>query len=75
LEVVAEGVETDEVWTALGALGCEMAQDFYLSRPLPTKDLEHWLHAATTPTGLVRMTGSACGKGILAEPYPSPSIP
>jgi diguanylate cyclase (GGDEF)-like protein len=43
LEVVAEGVETKEVWTQLSALGCDSAQGFYLSRPLPSADFASWL--------------------------------
>ena len=32
LEVVAEGVETEETWDRLKALGCTVAQGYYLSR-------------------------------------------
>ncbi len=35
LEVVAEGVETDEQLVALDALGCDIVQGFYFSRPVP----------------------------------------
>ena len=43
LEVVAEGVETDEVLSDLAALHCDIAQGFGLSRPLPADELERWL--------------------------------
>ena len=43
LEVVAEGVETDEVLSSLAALQCDVAQGFGLSRPLPADELERWL--------------------------------
>jgi diguanylate cyclase (GGDEF)-like protein/PAS domain S-box-containing protein len=43
LEVVAEGVETAEVWDELSALGCASAQGYYLSRPVPPDDLRAWL--------------------------------
>ena len=33
LAVVAEGVETHEVWEQLGALGCTSAQGYFLSPP------------------------------------------
>ena len=33
LRVVAEGVETEEVWTALRKLGCEAAQGYYVGKP------------------------------------------
>jgi diguanylate cyclase (GGDEF)-like protein len=39
LRAVAEGVESDEVWRRLAALGCDIAQGFHVSRPLPARDL------------------------------------
>jgi diguanylate cyclase (GGDEF)-like protein len=39
LKAVAEGVESDEVWRRLAALGCDIAQGFHVSRPLPARDL------------------------------------
>jgi EAL domain-containing protein (putative c-di-GMP-specific phosphodiesterase class I) len=43
LGVVAEGVETVEVWDHLTALGCPTAQGYYLSRPLPAAAFASWL--------------------------------
>jgi predicted signal transduction protein with EAL and GGDEF domain len=37
--VVAEGVETAEVMDALAALSCDVAQGYYISRPLPAQEL------------------------------------
>ncbi|MEW6581703.1 MAG: EAL domain-containing protein, partial [Actinomycetota bacterium] len=34
LEVVAEGVETEETWQELGRLGCDVAQGYVVSRPV-----------------------------------------
>ena len=39
LRVVAEGVESHQAWTRLDELGCDLAQGFYVSRPLPASDL------------------------------------
>jgi diguanylate cyclase (GGDEF)-like protein len=39
LRVVAEGVESHQAWTRLTELGCDLAQGFYVSRPLPASDL------------------------------------
>jgi len=39
LKVIAEGVETQEVWRKLAALGCDMIQGFGLSRPLPAAEI------------------------------------
>jgi EAL domain-containing protein (putative c-di-GMP-specific phosphodiesterase class I) len=37
LKVVAEGVETAEIMAELAALKCDIAQGFYISRPLPAQ--------------------------------------
>lgn len=43
LEVVAEGVETEQQCRVLWDLGCDKAQGFLLSRPLPTEAAERLL--------------------------------
>lgn len=50
LTVVAEGVEDRPTWERLAALGCDLAQGYYLSRPLPPADLERWLVTSGSPT-------------------------
>ena len=45
LEVVAEGVETPAVYDKLRRFGCDFAQGFYLSRPLPADGFERWYRA------------------------------
>jgi EAL domain-containing protein (putative c-di-GMP-specific phosphodiesterase class I) len=45
LDVVAEGVETEEVLEVLVSLDCGVAQGFLLSRPLPADQLDGWLAA------------------------------
>ncbi len=49
LRVVAEGAETVEAWDTLTALGCDSAQGYYVSRPLPAADLARWLRVAPWP--------------------------
>jgi diguanylate cyclase (GGDEF)-like protein len=39
LEVVAEGVESQEVWDALRAQGCSLAQGYFIAKPAPAADL------------------------------------
>ena len=43
LEVVAEGVESQQILNDLSALSCDVAQGFFLSRPLPAAELDGWL--------------------------------
>ena len=46
LTVVAEGVEDRRTWDRLAAMGCDIAQGNYISRPLPTLVLGEWLETA-----------------------------
>jgi EAL domain-containing protein (putative c-di-GMP-specific phosphodiesterase class I) len=43
LDVVAEGVETEETWEQLRELGCTSAQGFHISAALPADALSEWL--------------------------------
>jgi EAL domain-containing protein (putative c-di-GMP-specific phosphodiesterase class I) len=43
LRVVAEGVEDTISYEQLARLGCNLAQGYYLGRPMPADDLERWL--------------------------------
>lgn len=43
LEVVAEGVETEEQRAALAALGCDYLQGYLLSRPIPDTQFQEYL--------------------------------
>ena len=55
LAVVAEGVEDQQTWHGLVAIGCDAAQGYYMSRPIPGADLTRWLgesHQRSAPTGL-----------------------
>ncbi len=43
LRVIAEGVENAETLALLAGMGCEQAQGYHLSRPLPLDELVTWL--------------------------------
>ncbi len=43
LAVVAEGVESEAIWTELKGLGCDIAQGFYMGQPMPADEAAHWL--------------------------------
>jgi EAL domain-containing protein (putative c-di-GMP-specific phosphodiesterase class I) len=66
LTVVAEGVENEATWDMLAACKCDVAQGYYLGRPMPAKQLTDWLvhsswHLAdsTGPATSSRRRGSA----------------
>ena len=42
ITVVAEGVETKEVFDALAALGCDEAQGYFISKPQACEPLKSW---------------------------------
>jgi EAL domain-containing protein (putative c-di-GMP-specific phosphodiesterase class I) len=63
LDVVAEGVETQAVWDRLAALGCNYAQGYYLTRPLPADALARWCdqrqrNAISAPAGTLTVRSS-----------------
>jgi diguanylate cyclase (GGDEF)-like protein len=49
LSVVAEGVEDQVCWDALRAMGCDIAQGYALSRPIPAATFDQWLHDRRAP--------------------------
>lgn len=48
LEVIAEGVESEDILRRLLALGCDYAQGYYIGRPLQSSELVAWLSDRTT---------------------------
>jgi EAL domain-containing protein (putative c-di-GMP-specific phosphodiesterase class I) len=43
VEAVAEGVETEEQAVLLEEMGCDMAQGYHFSKPLPPEDVPGYL--------------------------------
>jgi EAL domain-containing protein (putative c-di-GMP-specific phosphodiesterase class I) len=41
-KTVAEGVETQAQWDLLASLGCDMAQGYFIARPMPAEDFLPW---------------------------------
>lgn len=48
LTVVAEGVEAAASWDALGRLGCDLIQGYFISKPLSTQEFTAWMMARAT---------------------------
>jgi EAL domain-containing protein (putative c-di-GMP-specific phosphodiesterase class I) len=42
LEVVAEGVETEQIFDRLDEMNCDAAQGYYFSKPLPAEEFTRW---------------------------------
>jgi diguanylate cyclase (GGDEF)-like protein len=57
LRVVAEGVETAEAYETLKGFGCDMAQGFFVSRPLALADLLAWMRESAWGLGEARAVG------------------
>ena len=56
LRMVAEGVDSGAAYDQLTGYGCDFAQGFHLSRPVPTAELDAWLadrREADAPSTLV----------------------
>jgi EAL domain-containing protein (putative c-di-GMP-specific phosphodiesterase class I) len=43
LQVVAEGVETEETWRQLRGMGCDGAQGFLIGKPMAAREVPAWL--------------------------------
>ncbi len=62
LRVVAEGVECAPVWQRLAELGCDQAQGYYVSRPLPADEFLRWVESASAsfrPRGALDLSAGA----------------
>jgi EAL domain-containing protein (putative c-di-GMP-specific phosphodiesterase class I) len=59
LRVVAEGVESHEAWRRLEDLGCDLAQGFHVSRPVPAEAMTRLL-----------LERRAAAEAVEPEPYP-----
>lgn len=43
LKVVAEGIESEEVYQQLDALGCNEGQGYFIGKPMPVRDFALWM--------------------------------
>ena len=55
--MVAEGIETDETWAAVAATGCDLAQGYFIARPMDLSKLTVWL--AEHPDDALSRSGTA----------------
>jgi diguanylate cyclase (GGDEF)-like protein len=53
MEVIAEGIETTDQLARLVELGCDMAQGYLISRPMPARAVPEWVAELTKTQSLV----------------------
>jgi len=53
LQVTAEGVESEEIMTILKEYGCDIAQGYFLNKPLPVKDFNQWMSSSNWKVNLI----------------------
>lgn len=58
LEVIAEGVENEESLRLLQQWGCDWAQGYYISRPMPAGQVMDWLKNYQRPSTQNSLAGS-----------------
>lgn len=58
IEVVAEGVEDRDDWDLLRRTGCDLAQGYFIARPMPAADLADWIKARNARPQQCRMAVS-----------------
>jgi EAL domain-containing protein (putative c-di-GMP-specific phosphodiesterase class I) len=79
IQVVAEGVETDEAWRQLRSIGAERAQGFLIAKPLPARQVPAWLAAwnhrarELSSTRRVRRRSKAVSKPAGKTPAQAPA--
>jgi EAL domain-containing protein (putative c-di-GMP-specific phosphodiesterase class I) len=43
LKVVSEGIESANTWKLLQSLACDVAQGYWVAKPMPLADFDDWL--------------------------------
>ena len=74
LRMVAEGVETGIVFTELKRMGCDQAQGYFMSRPVPAAELERWLddrHVLDQSTDITPPVAPTCSGAPRTDPFSS----
>ena len=67
LDVVAEGVETEEQRKFLRLLRCDHMQGFLFSRPIPKEHIEEMLRSGANTVAQAQATSDSCSNRIISE--------
>ncbi len=46
MNVVAEGIESQEAWDKLAELGCNLGQGYHMCRPCPAEEFQEWVYSS-----------------------------
>ena len=69
--VVAEGVETEEQYLVLKAMGCDLVQGYYFSKPVPPADFDRFLiergNARAEVTAEIKKTYMSISKALTSS--------
>jgi len=57
LKVIAEGVEDQETWGQLLAMGCDIAQGYHIARPIPSDQVISWFKTSGWSSGCLEASG------------------
>lgn len=57
MTVIAEGVSTREAWNLVASLGCDVAQGYFLTPPLPADAFTAWLYENNVQTHVPGQNG------------------
>ncbi|MCB9898918.1 MAG: EAL domain-containing protein [Planctomycetes bacterium] len=68
MTVVAEGVSTREAWNLVASLGCDVAQGYFLSPPLPAEQFSAWLYENNVQTHVPGQAGPLPAENALPGP-------
>ena len=68
LEVIAEGVESDQSLTRLREYGCDFAQGYFIAKPMSADHFAPWLTAHRAAT----VSSAICPTAIVAPPLCEP---
>ena len=61
-------IQTEEIWDVLEALGCDSAQGWYVSRPLPAERATEWLFRHPSRARSLRMLLGGASADAPAQP-------
>jgi diguanylate cyclase (GGDEF)-like protein len=67
LRVVAEGIETEQVWNLLSEMGCDSGQGYYMSRPIPAEEFSAWSRRWTSEHGVASVAGRSASMAAAME--------